>query len=95
MNGIGGKTIEEAKERMTYDEFLYWVSYRQKFGSLNPGRRTDLAVARLCVLVARAASVTDQAGNYFRFEDFLPQEDQEESPEFATDDDIIKAFMVK
>lgn len=80
---------------MTYDEFLYWVAYRQKFGSLNGGRRTDIAIARLCVLMARVNGVTDANGRPIEFEAFLPSEHNEETPEFASDDDIINAFMVK
>ena len=30
MNGIGGRTIAEAQENMTYPEFLVWVKFRQK-----------------------------------------------------------------
>ena len=75
-HGIGGRTVAEAKLRMSHDEWLSWLAYLRKFGSLNDGLRTDLAIARLCVLVNRAL------GGKAEMKDFIPvyeEEPQEEA----------------
>ncbi|MCS5948775.1 hypothetical protein LNP05_23665 [Klebsiella pneumoniae subsp. pneumoniae] len=41
MNGIGGRTIAEAQERMSRREFLVWLKYREKYGPLNIMMRTE------------------------------------------------------
>lgn len=41
MNGIGGRTIAEAQERMSLREFQVWVKYRNKYGQLNVMMRTE------------------------------------------------------
>lgn len=46
LNGIGGRTIAEAQENMTYPEFLTWVKYRRLRGSLHPGMRFEIALAQ-------------------------------------------------
>lgn len=46
MNGIGGRTIAEAQERMTYLEFLVWMRFRAKRGSMHQGMRVEMALAQ-------------------------------------------------
>lgn len=46
LNGVGGRTIEEARLRMTYREFLIWRSYVDKYGSLNAGKRLDWTISK-------------------------------------------------
>lgn len=41
LNGIGGCTIREAKERIDYDEYRAWVAYLKKRGSLNGSYRLE------------------------------------------------------
>jgi len=41
LNGIGGRTIAEAKERMSHVEFLDWIAYRNKHGSLNLAKHVE------------------------------------------------------
>lgn len=50
LNGIGGATIAEAKERMAQDELQTWVQYRRKHGGLNLGLRIEqgAALAAFC-----------------------------------------------
>ena len=72
-HGIGGRTVAEAKLRMSHDEWLSWLAYLRKYGSLNDGLRTDLATARLCALVSRAL------GGKAEMKDFIPV--YEEEPE--------------
>ena len=54
--GIGGRTIAEAKERLSYQEFCGWLRYRNQRGSLNPGLRTEWAGALLASLYANSHS---------------------------------------
>lgn len=45
LNGIGGTTLAEAKERMGQDELQTWAQYRRKHGSLNLGLRIEQGAA--------------------------------------------------
>jgi hypothetical protein len=56
--GIGGKTVEEAKQNISYAEFVDWCRYRAKWGSLNLGMRVDRAVAHAMRLYFNAHSKT-------------------------------------
>lgn len=77
LNGIGGRTIAEAKERMLLREYRQWVKYRSVRGSLAPSRRLEQSLARVCHLICVAAGIKkDQdAGTTFSIEDFMPHED--------------------
>jgi hypothetical protein len=75
LNGIGGRTIEEAKERITHAEFVSWYAYIKKRGTLNVGLRLEMGFAML-------AQVTNNSmGGKSKFEDFMPK--REEEPEKA------------
>ena len=45
LNGIGGTTLAEAKERMGQDELQTWMQYRHKHGSLNLALRIEEGAA--------------------------------------------------
>ena len=93
MLGIGGKTIAEAKERMTLKEYLDWEKYRAVRGSLSIPRRIEQSVARLCHLVCAAAGIKKDAdaNTTFSIEDFMPHEDSYLTREAEmTIDDWIK-----
>lgn len=62
LNGIGGCTVAQAKKAMAFDEYMMWMAYREKHGSLNLGLRVEHGAA----LVAWSM----QGGE---FERFLPQ----------------------
>ena len=70
MNGIGGRTIAEAQERMSVAEFELWLKYREKYGGLNPMMRTEWAAA----VVASTIANVNRAKNSppFRISDFSP-----------------------
>lgn len=70
MNGIGGQTVAEAKERMTYREALMWSDFIKKRGSLHTGLRLENGFALLAVMMNRAL------GGKARMEDFMPHADQ-------------------
>lgn len=57
--GVGGRTVEEAQNRMSYNEFVQWIAYRNRWGTLHLGMRIDRATARGAALFSRG-SVTVQ-----------------------------------
>lgn len=70
LNGIGGNTIYEAKERLSHDEFMAWRAYIGKRGSLNVGSRVERGFALVATIVSRAV------GGKAKMEDFMPHADQ-------------------
>lgn len=74
MHGIGGRTIAEAKERISHVEYIQWIRYRNKRGSLSFGFRTETAIARLSAMFANANS---KHGG-FTVRDFSPHMDAPE-----------------
>ena len=70
MNGIGGRTIAEAHERMSLREFQVWVKYRNKYGQLNVMMRTEWGAS----LVASVLANINKAKNTppFKVSDFAP-----------------------
>jgi hypothetical protein len=84
LNGIGGRTIAEAKERMSYREALEWGSYIRKHGSLNVCRRVEQSIALLAVAVIRSQ------GGKAELIDFMPHAERPE-PEKA---DIGSVFSM-
>ncbi|GHC19495.1 phage tail assembly protein T [Aidingimonas halophila] len=74
MHGIGGCTVAEAQERMSYHEFTRWVAFRNKRGSLHTGMRIEHAGALIASILA---NVNSKKGGY-KLIDFMPH--QEEAP---------------
>jgi len=72
--GIGGKTIAEAKENISYSELMQWIGYRQKRGSLHIGMRVEQSSAMIASLYANAHS---KKGVTWKINDFMPHADQE------------------
>lgn len=70
MNGIGGRTIAEAQERISVPEFWQWLKYREKYGGLNPIMRTEWAAALVCSTLANINRTKDSAP--FKVTDFAP-----------------------
>ncbi|VVO24023.1 hypothetical protein [Pseudomonas fluorescens] len=66
LNGVGGCTIAEAKANISYAEVLAWVAYRDKFGSLNTGRRIELSGAIVALQTNRTG------GGKAELTDFMP-----------------------
>lgn len=66
LNGVGGCTIAEAKANISYAEVLAWVAYRDKFGSLNTGRRIELSGAIVALQTNR------MGGGKAELTDFMP-----------------------
>ena len=72
LNGVGGCTILEAQSRIGYAEFVSWVAYRRKRGSLNLGMRVERGSALLATLYANSKS---KNGGY-RVYDFCQHDDE-------------------
>lgn len=51
--GVGGRTVAEAKERVSYAEFLDWMEYRERRGTFNLGMRMEFLMARLSTQVSQ------------------------------------------
>lgn len=66
LNGVGGCTIAEAKANISYSEVLAWSAYRDKYGTLNLGRRLELGTALIALQVNRGA------GGKAELVDFMP-----------------------
>ena len=78
LNGIGGATIAEAKERMTYEEACQWSSYLDRRGSIHLGMRLEWGFALIAMTINRALGGKAELG------DFMPHVDKsEEQPSIA------------
>ncbi|RRV70060.1 hypothetical protein EGI99_08470 [Stutzerimonas stutzeri] len=84
LSGVGGSTIAEAQEKITYPEFIRWAKYRAKRGSLNIGLRIERGSALLAALYANSKS---KNGGY-QLHDFAPHHDQ---PVLTIDD--LKGYV--
>lgn len=66
--GIGGNTIAQAQQNISYVEFLDWVQYRNRRGSLNPGMRVERAGAMVATLIANQNRKKDSSPvSFYRF----------------------------
>ena len=70
MNGIGGQTVAEAKERMTYSEALLWSAFIKKRGTIHIGMRLENSTAVLAFLINRAV------GGKAEMSDFMPHSEK-------------------
>lgn len=104
LHGIGGRTIAEAKERLSYDEALDWFAYIRKRGSLNWGMRLEGGFALIANFIANKVSgysmkgdpvgvMKKRGGGSFHMVDFMPHAD--ELPVESIDDKLMKVLGVK
>lgn len=77
LNGVGGKTIEEAKENLSQEEFLQWVEYRNIFGTLNPNITLNQRLGALAYITQAVQ------GGKAEYTDFVPVYPLEETPKDA------------
>lgn len=82
LHNIGGSSIEEAKENLSYEEVLAWQQYRRKRGSLNTGTRMEWGFALLATILVQAN------GGKAGIEDFMPHADER----VGGVDDVMKLF---
>ena len=71
---MGGCTIAEAQERLGMSEFLDWVAYRRKRGSLNWGMRVEHGSALLATLYSNAHLPKGEPRR--RLTDFMDHKDE-------------------
>ena len=83
LNGIGGRTIDEAKANLTYNESLSWMAYVEKTGSLNLGLRVERSVALLATIL------NNVHGGKANFEDFLPKRGEPDEETGASAQDLF------
>ncbi len=70
LNGIGGCTVAEAKERMSYAEAQQWAAYMQRRGSLHVGMRLEWGFALI------AATINNALGGNATQQQFMPHADE-------------------
>ncbi|ATX89005.1 TPA: phage tail protein [Klebsiella aerogenes] len=70
MNGIGGRTIAEAQERMSRREFLVWLKYREKYGQFNLMMRTEWGASLVASVLANVNKA--KGSPIFKVSDFAP-----------------------
>ena len=90
MNGIGGRTIAEAQERMSITEYQTWLLYRQKYGGLNPVMRTEWGAALVSSVIANINR--DRKMPAFSIGDFAPHLDKAVNEEGITLDEAKKLW---
>jgi hypothetical protein len=86
MNGIGGRTIAEAQETMLYAEYIVWLKFRNKRGSLHLGMRFEEQIAKFHAMWANTKTGKDAALLYK--EDFAPHLD----PRIITAEEFAKSM---
>lgn len=72
-NGIGGRTVAEAKDRLSHAEALDWADYVERRGTLNLGLRLEAGFALIAWTINRAL------GGKAEMHDFMPHFDEPEA----------------
>lgn len=83
LNGIGGRTIAEAKANLTYNEALSWMAYFEQSGTANLGLRMDRGFALLATIL------NNVHGGKANFDDFLPKRGEPEEGVEASAQDLF------
>lgn len=68
--GIGGKTVAEAQQRISYPEFIGWLKYRRQHGGLNVAERVERSIAVFSAMFANMHRLKGSAA--LEFTDFTP-----------------------
>lgn len=79
LNGVGGRTIEEAKERMSYVEAQQWSAYLARRGSLHVGTRLEWGFALI------AAAINNALGGKATQADYMPHARADQEPASIVD----------
>ena len=64
--GVGGRTIAEAKQSLSYREVQQWMAYTRKRGTVAPQRRMEWPVALIAMQLNRLG------GGKAEMADFMP-----------------------
>lgn len=87
INGIGGRTIEEAKTRISPEEYAIWKAYRIKRGSLFFGRRIEQSIGGFSAIYMSGKGVKD-VDPY----SFMPHEESQPEEAISVDDAMEKGL---
>lgn len=63
LNGIGGRTIAEAKRNLTWVEVQRWEKYLAKRGGINVAERLEYVMAQVSSLIANKQTFVDAKGH--------------------------------
>ena len=72
LNGVGGCTVAEAKERLSVAEVVGWAGYMQRRGSLHVGLRVEAGFALLAWIINHALGGTATMDTYMPHIDSTP-----------------------
>ena len=89
LNGVGGRTIAEAKQSMTSNEVYQWAAFRNKRGSLFVGRRIEQGFGNLMAHYTQFKVGSDVEVDAF---DFMPHEN---APELTFEEQRMKDIKKK
>ena len=85
LNGVGGRTIAEAKMNMTNSEVSKWVAFRNKRGSFFTGRRVEQGFGNLIATYLGSKGAKD-----VKAQSFMPHEDQPK--EISLEEYMMQSF---
>lgn len=85
LNGVGGRTIAEAKMNMTNSEVSKWVAFRNKRGSFFTGRRIEQGFGNLIATYLGSKGAKD-----VKAQSFMPHEDQPK--EMSLEEYMMQSF---
>lgn len=97
LNGIGGRTVSEAKANLPYAEYLDWVGYANSKGTLNLGLRLEYGFALIAFLLTKGFKLKKENGAQFQLQDFLQHigRNSDEEPGEVTFEQAMRALGVK
>lgn len=78
LNGVGGKTIREAKKNLTYTEAQDWMEYYKLRGTFNQNRKMEWGFAMVAWMVNRAGGGTAELQDFMPYSK-TPESDLEEA----------------
>ncbi|MBW9244198.1 MULTISPECIES: phage tail assembly protein T [Pseudomonas] len=70
LNGVGGRTVAEAKASISYTEAMAWAAYRNKHGSFSVTSRAEQMGAIIALQVNRLGGGTAE------LIDFMPHQEK-------------------
>ena len=88
MNGIGGRTIAEAKQNMSMVEAHHWAKYLQRHGGLNIAERVEQAAALICATGAQL-----MGSKKVKVADFIPNRESDDELKLATPQDFLRVLQ--
>lgn len=87
LNGIGGRSVAEAKANLSYNEALSWMAYVEQNGSLNLGLKIERGFALLATIL------NNLHGGKATFDDFLPQRGEVVEAAETTAQDLFRMLQ--